>query len=291
MNPYIDISRGVETVSIPADQSIDLVDITDFVYVRYNIPGTGASSGLFEDAFEGCRCDGNRLCDDFCQCISRFGRMYDECGRLTNFDPYSQKMKPIYECNKSCVCQPSCQNRVVQHGVHAELMVFPTEKKGLGVKCTEDIERNAFVCEYAGEIISLEVAKSRTKARADGEPNYILTVSEHTADGVLVTYVDPTLIGNVGRFINHSCEPNLYMVPVRIDNDVPHLALFAIRDIKAGEEICYDYSGSIQQTDAGGKTVQDLQQSSNRVTDKRECHCGSAACRLFLPFEESLYAV
>ena len=31
MNPYTDISRGVEKVSIPADSSIDLVDITDFV--------------------------------------------------------------------------------------------------------------------------------------------------------------------------------------------------------------------------------------------------------------------
>ncbi|KAK2168334.1 hypothetical protein LSH36_18g11075 [Paralvinella palmiformis] len=145
MNPYTDISRGVEKVSIPADSSIDLVDITDFVYVRYNIPGTGAASSLFEDVFVGCRCDGNRLCDDTCHCISRFGRMYDEDGRLTNFDPYSQKMKPIYECSRSCPCPASCQNRVVQHGVRAELEVFPAEKKGLGVRCQDDIRRNSFV--------------------------------------------------------------------------------------------------------------------------------------------------
>uniref|UniRef100_A0A914DT80 SET domain-containing protein n=1 Tax=Acrobeloides nanus TaxID=290746 RepID=A0A914DT80_9BILA len=51
--------------------------------------------------------------------------------------------------------------------------------------------------------------------------------------------------GNVTRFINHSCEPNIISRLVFIDTHdtrLPHLAFFAFRDIEAGEEIFWDYA-------------------------------------------------
>ena len=39
-----------------------------------------------------------------------------------------------------------------------------------------------------------------------------------------------TFVGNIGRYANHSCAPNLTMHPVRSElASVPHLALFANR--------------------------------------------------------------
>ena len=35
----------------------------------------------------------------------------------------------VYECNYSCSCSRSCQNRVLQNGVQVKLEVFKTEKK------------------------------------------------------------------------------------------------------------------------------------------------------------------
>ena len=35
------------------------------------------------------------------------------------------------------------------------------------------------------------------------------------------TIVDPTVLGNIGRYLNHSCCPNLAMLPVRVDCMVP----------------------------------------------------------------------
>lgn len=35
----------------------------------------------------------------------------------------------VYECNYSCGCSRSCQNRVLQNGVQIKLEVFKTEKK------------------------------------------------------------------------------------------------------------------------------------------------------------------
>ena len=39
------------------------------------------------------------------------------------------------------------------------------------------------------------------------------------------------VIGNIGRYLNHSCEPNLSLVTVRSSCMVPHLALFTNRDV------------------------------------------------------------
>ncbi len=47
---------------------------------------------------------------------------------------------------------------------------------------------------------------------------------------------DAAVGGNVARFINHSCRPNCY---VQIVGDVVWIR--AARNIKAGEELTYDY--------------------------------------------------
>jgi hypothetical protein len=114
--------------------------------------------------------------------------------------------------------------------------------KGLGLFAREDIQRLTFVCEYAGEVVGTSEAEQRLKD-AEGGMNYLIVLKEHCSSGVVLTCVDPRRFGNVGRFANHSCDPNLLMVPVRVDTPVPRLALFARRDVSAGEELTFDYSG------------------------------------------------
>jgi histone-lysine N-methyltransferase SETMAR len=168
--------------------------------------------------------------------------------------------------------------------------VFKTDEKDYGVRSLDDIAKNTFVCEYAGEVISLDVARSRTKNLRKNEPNYLLTLLEHIGENPTRTHVDPTYIGNVGRFINHSCQPNLYMVPVRVDHDIPHLALFAIRDVTAGEELTFDYSGNLQMLDNQPNDVKAiLEDKDDESGAGTPCNCGSAHCRGFLPFDEVLF--
>lgn len=63
----------------------------------------------------------------------------------------------------------------------------------------------------------------------------------HAQDGE--TYcIDARRYGNIARFINHSCAPNL--LPVRVfvehqDLHFPRIAFFANRDIEADEELGY----------------------------------------------------
>jgi euchromatic histone-lysine N-methyltransferase len=56
--------------------------------------------------------------------------------------------------------------------------------------------------------------------------------------------IDARRYGNIARFINHSCEPNLIPVKVYVDHQdlkFPRIAFFAVRDIEANEELAFDY--------------------------------------------------
>merc|ERR1739844_196982 len=84
-------------------------------------------------------------------------------------------------------------------------------------------------------------AKIAPFKEAEKKPNYIIFVNEVFSEKNVPTVIDPTLIGNIGRYVNHSCDPNLIMLPVRIQNLVPHLALFAAIDIPKDTELTFDY--------------------------------------------------
>jgi len=71
--------------------------------------------------------------------------------------------------------------------------------------------------------------------------------------------VDATLKGNLGRFVNHSCQPSCYARVITIENGEKKIVLLAKRPIEAGEEVSYDYKFPIEDT-------------------KIACHCGAVNC-------------
>jgi histone-lysine N-methyltransferase SETMAR len=92
--------------------------------------------------------------------------------------------------------------------------------------------------------------------------------------------VDPTMIGNIGRYINHSCQPNAVVVPVRIDNPVPKLCIFALKVIHVGEEITFDY---------GGGNSSEMHSTQTGLTERKSCCCGAQVCKKYLPYDETLF--
>ena len=80
--------------------------------------------------------------------------------------------------------------------------------------------------------------------------------------------VNASHTGSVARFLNHCCEPNLFVQSVFVEysRHVHRIALFTARDILPYEELTYDYGyvlGSVE-----GKSL--------------KCLCGARACRGFL---------
>jgi len=252
----------------------------NFSYIPTNVAGPGCNLADFNAELPGCECD-NEKCEDDCTCL-RFGRVYDcENSSLILLDTKklsSEEDNPIFECGPTCRCGPSCGNRVAQFGIQVPLEVFETQNTGCGLRTLTNLKRGQFVCEYAGEVIDLAEASNRFSSMHDGDPNYIFVLreySDHSESRVEIdTCIDPTRFGNLGRFINHSCQPNLAVIPVRYDSVIPHLCFFANRDIECGEELCYDYAGS-------GES--DL---STKV-----CYCKAKNCRGFLPLDKRLLEI
>ena len=152
------------------------------------------------------------------------------------------------------------------------LTVVVTEKKGLGVCTSVDICKGAFVGEYVGEVITGAQAKQRL-CSAKEESCYLVQYREHTGSGTVVTTnIDAKYKGNIMRFVNHSCSPNLVLVAVRSDSVVPRLCLFACQDISAREELCFSYYGA------------EVDKEKLKL-GKQPCYCGSKNCVNFLPLE------
>ena len=193
-------------------------------------------------------------------------------------------MEPIYECNVCCSCPSTCINRLVQKTPKWNLITFQTEQKGIGLKTTHFIPRGSFVIEYIGEIISSHEAFERTSKLTDMDSSYMFTLKEHFGSNSYKFHVDATHTGNFARFINHSCEPNLFIVPVRVNSVIPLLALFSLGDISISDELTFDYGRDINSQ----CTIENISLCQEELCKKR-CMCGSNKCRGFLPYDKNMF--
>nr|XP_020035658.1 histone-lysine N-methyltransferase SETMAR isoform X3 [Castor canadensis] len=250
----LDVARGLENLPYTPDLVL----------------GPGADIDPTQITFPGCICVKTPCFPGTCSCV-RHDENYDDnmCLRDTGLE--AKYAKPVFECNVLCQCSDHCRNRVVQKGLQFHLQVFQTDKKGWGLRTLEFIPKGRYVCEYAGEVLGFSEVQRRINLQTTYDSNYIIALREHVYNGqVMETFVDPTYVGNVGRFLNHSCEPNLLMIPVRIDSMVPKLALFAAKDILPGEELSYDYSGRFL-------NLMDTEDKESRQDSEDPCKCGSPA--------------
>ncbi|XP_062056335.1 histone-lysine N-methyltransferase SETMAR isoform X2 [Lepus europaeus] len=278
----LDVARGLE--NLPVSAWPPEARPPPFKYTPDHVEGPGADTDPAQAVFPGCTCTTAPCLPGTCSCL-RWQENYDDHLRLRETGAEADYATPVFECNILCQCSDRCRNRVVQRGLQFHLQVFQTDLKGWGLRTLEFIPKGRFVCEYAGEILGSSEAQRRIHLQTIHDSNYILAVREHVAQGkVLATFVDPTHTGNVGRFLNHSCAPNLLMVPVRIDSMVPRLALFAAKDILPGEELCYDYSGRFLNHSDG----EDKDRLDNGKL-RKPCYCGAKSCTAFLPYDSSLY--
>jgi SET domain-containing protein len=107
-----------------------------------------------------------------------------------------------------------------------------------------DIKKGDKVIEYVGPHISKEASAKE----CENENVYIFTLNDKVD-------INGNVDWNPARFINHSCAPNC-----ESENDDEHIWILAIRDIKAGEELTYNYGFDIPE-------YQD-----------NPCNCGAAEC-------------
>lgn len=261
------------------------------IYIVENILGPAEQTEEYEELMDNfnsqltnhCKC--YNVCDvKSCSCL-RNGLNYVkylENGNSKyklNFDKINYETYPILECNSLCKCSEECPNRLVQKGPFEDLIIHFCENKskGFGLYSKKFIPQGAFVCEYAGEIITkCEALKRQETNRLENKMNYIYCLNEHCISRNVQIFIDPTQFGNIGRYINHSCEPNSIILPVRVDSPIPKLAIFSCKDILPNTEITIDYGTyNLKKADLEGK---------NATGDRKKCLCMSKKCNGLMPF-------
>lgn len=268
----------------------------DFRYINASYAGEGVT--IPTDPIVGCECT---------DCISS----QKECcprqaGSHFSYNRYNRLKvslgTAIYECNSLCKCGPECYNRVVQKGRRTNLCIFKTSNnRGWGVVAKEIIKKDTFVTEYVGEVITTAEAERRGKIYDARGCTYLFDLDINSGDNNEYV-IDAAKVGNVSHFINHSCDPNLVVYNVWVDcldPELPRLALFAVQDIKKGEELTFDYNSGLPTNQdensedvlltTPGKTSSADIADSNYVrtpksirglqTGKTKCQCGAKNCR------------
>ncbi len=152
---------------------------------------------------------------------------------------------PVSSPRRSAPSSSGKRIQVRRSGVH-----------GKGVFALQDIAEGETLIEYVGEVISWDEAQDRHPHDPE-DPNH--TFYFHVNEDRVI---DALHGGNSSRWINHSCDPNC-----EADEDNDRIFIKAIRNIKAGEELNYDYGLIIDEP------------YTKKLKAEYPCWCGSANCR------------
>ncbi|XP_064024446.1 N-lysine methyltransferase KMT5A [Pogoniulus pusillus] len=130
-------------------------------------------------------------------------------------------------------------NELITSGKEEGMKIDYIDGKGRGVIATKHFNRGEFVVEYHGDLIEITDAKKREAVYAqDPSTGCYMYYFQYLSKTYCVDATKET--NRLGRLINHSkcgnCQTKLHDI-----DGVPHLILIASRDIKAGEELLYDY--------------------------------------------------
>ncbi|KAI3972888.1 hypothetical protein MKX01_019546 [Papaver californicum] len=180
-------------------------------------------------------------------------------GQLGCGDECLNRMLNIECVHGTCPCGDLCSNQQFQKRKYAKFQWVRCGKKGFGLQLQQTVPEGAFLIEYVGEVLDLHSYEVRQKEYASrGQKHFYFM----TLNGSEV--IDACGKGNLGRFINHSCDPNCRTEKWMVNGEVC-VGLFALRDLKKGEEVTFDYN-YVRVFGAAAK----------------RCKCGSSVCRGYI---------
>jgi len=137
----------------------------------------------------------------------------------------------------------------------SKIDVRKSKVHGSGVFAACDIKKGEKVIEYVGRIVTKDEAEDiadeqleKSNGHKDCGGVYIFELNKKYD-------IDGNVSWNPARFINHSCDPNC-----ETEGDDERIWVIALKAIKKGEELSYDYCYDIDNW------------------DEHPCKCGAKSC-------------
>ena len=127
--------------------------------------------------------------------------------------------------------------------------IQPSPIAGQGLFAAQEIKRGTRIIPYVGE----KIAKTESVKRLRAGNAYIFAFNARYD-------IDGEGLENTARYINHSCDPNCL-----VEQTATTLWIVAMRRIKAGEELTYNYGYEAK---------------------KYRCNCGAPQCCGYILDEE-----
>jgi len=127
---------------------------------------------------------------------------------------------------------------------------------GRGVFAVAPIKKGTRILEYLGDRVSHDVADKRYEDHDENDNHTFLFIVDRN------TVIDAAIGGNDARFVNHQCSGNCESA---IENR--RVFIDAVRAIKPGEELGYDYEIGRDKDDPPN------------VDEIYACRCGTPKCR------------
>lgn len=133
---------------------------------------------------------------------------------------------------------------------------------GNGMFAVQPLKKGTRLIEYKGKRRTHAQADRDASGDADSGHTFLFTLNDEYV-------IDANYDGNEARWINHSCSPNCEAVVEEHDGKdrrKDRIFIEAIRDIKPGEELAYNYGITLEE------------RHTPRMKKIWECRCGSPKC-------------